>query len=347
MFGKLPTSEDGVLNKGGQIYVDSSNRLRMTPMIDLDDSSDPIVNAVTGAILSQCKIGGTLNDSLHLVRCTHSGGSYENTGTEYATCYSYSGDTNYYLTSCVSTTSSLPSTIRDIIEKYFDIDEMGLVSLKTGFVYHISGAFFIAGSSNGKAKRFTTQEDASKEVVDSGVDNSGDGGGSSGDSVSWNNITDKPSNLVTNVSITGSGNAVTNASFGSGTLTLTKGTIEGGGESDGNYYPSNLNVNVSGTKLTVTLTGPGVDLTDSATLPTTEGGGGGDYVLPTATSQDLGGVKLYTNNVQTVAPQQVYTTSGRTYAVQLNGSQQMVVNVPWTEDSAIPDSTIEDICTLD
>ena len=67
-------------------------------------------------------------------------------------------------------------------------------------------------------------------------------------------------------------------------------------------------------------------------------------MLPPATSQDLGGVKLYTNNVQTVAPQQIYTTSERTYAVQLNGNQQLVVNVPWTEDSAIPDSIIEDIC---
>lgn len=354
LFGKLPTSEDGGLNKSGQIYVDSSNRLRMTPIIELDDF---LVNATIGEIAAQCKIGGVLNNKLHLIRSLGVG---VNTGTEYATCYSYLGDTKYYLTNCVAGTPSLPSIIRNVIEKYFDV-KMGSINLKRGFVYHISGAFFIAGSSNGRAKRYATQEDASKEIINSGVDNPEDSGGSSGDSVSWNditdkpswitneevdwdNITDKPTDIVTNVSITGSGNAVTNASFGSGTLTLTKGTIEGGGGSDGNYYPSNLNVDVSGTKLTVTLTGPGVELTDSATLPTTEGGGGGDYVLPPATSQDLGGVKLYTNNVQTVAPQQIYTTSERTYAVQLNGNQQLVVNVPWTEDSAIPDSIIEDIC---
>lgn len=42
-------------------------------------------------------------------------------------------------------------------------------------------------------------------------------------------ITDFPTNLVTNVTISGSGNAVTNASFSNNTLTITKGTIESGG----------------------------------------------------------------------------------------------------------------------
>lgn len=42
-------------------------------------------------------------------------------------------------------------------------------------------------------------------------------------------ITDFPTNLVTNVTISGSGNAVTNASFSDNTLTITKGTIESGG----------------------------------------------------------------------------------------------------------------------
>lgn len=45
-------------------------------------------------------------------------------------------------------------------------------------------------------------------------------------------ITDFPTNIVTNVTISGSGNAVTNASFSDNTLTITKGTIEGGGISE-------------------------------------------------------------------------------------------------------------------
>jgi hypothetical protein len=42
-------------------------------------------------------------------------------------------------------------------------------------------------------------------------------------------ITDFPTNIVTNVTISGNGNAVTNASFSDNTLTITKGTIESGG----------------------------------------------------------------------------------------------------------------------
>lgn len=45
---------------------------------------------------------------------------------------------------------------------------------------------------------------------------------------SWSEIGSKPSGLVTSVNITGSGNAVTNASFSGGTLTLTKSTISTG-----------------------------------------------------------------------------------------------------------------------
>ena len=53
------------------------------------------------------------------------------------------------------------------------------------------------------------------------------------------------------------------------------------------------------------------------------------YTLPTATSSVLGGVKLGSNTVQTVAAGTPSATSGRTYAVQKNSAGQMVVNVPW------------------
>ena len=104
--------------------------------------------------------------------------------------------------------------------------------------------------------------------VGSGLNISPDGvlsatGGGTADSVSWANVTGKPSGLVTNVSISGSGNAVTNASFSAGTLTLTRGTIEGGSGGDGNYYPSSIDTSVSGRSITVSLSGPGVNLSDS------------------------------------------------------------------------------------
>lgn len=49
----------------------------------------------------------------------------------------------------------------------------------------------------------------------------------------------------------------------------------------------------------------------------------------TATSSVLGLVKLGSDTTQTVAAQTVSATASRTYAVQLNASDQMVVNVPW------------------
>jgi len=56
-----------------------------------------------------------------------------------------------------------------------------------------------------------------------------------------------------------------------------------------------------------------------------------DTVLPTATASVLGGVKLFSDTDQSVAANTVSTTSGRTYGVQFNSSDQMVVNVPWSD----------------
>lgn len=50
-----------------------------------------------------------------------------------------------------------------------------------------------------------------------------------------------------------------------------------------------------------------------------------------ATSATLGLVKLNSDTVQTVAANAVGTAANRTYGVQFNGSQQLVVNVPWTD----------------
>lgn len=53
------------------------------------------------------------------------------------------------------------------------------------------------------------------------------------------------------------------------------------------------------------------------------------YVLPKATTTVRGGVKLTTNSTQGTAPQGVSSTANRSYAIQMNGSEQLVVNVPW------------------
>ena len=54
-----------------------------------------------------------------------------------------------------------------------------------------------------------------------------------------------------------------------------------------------------------------------------------NYILPLATDTVKGGVELFSNTDQTEAANSVTTTSGRTYGIQLNSSDQMVVNVPW------------------
>lgn len=55
------------------------------------------------------------------------------------------------------------------------------------------------------------------------------------------------------------------------------------------------------------------------------------YSLPSGTSTVLGGVKLGSDTVQTVAANAVTATASRSYAVQANSSGQLLVNVPWVD----------------
>ena len=57
------------------------------------------------------------------------------------------------------------------------------------------------------------------------------------------------------------------------------------------------------------------------------------YTLPQASSTVMGGTKLFSDTVQSVAANAVTTTASRTYGVQLNSAGQMVVNVPWANDN--------------
>ena len=58
---------------------------------------------------------------------------------------------------------------------------------------------------------------------------------------------------------------------------------------------------------------------------------GTTFSLKTAATSSIGGIKLYSDTKQTVAPNKVSSTAGKTYAVQLNSSNQAVVNVPWSD----------------
>src|SRR5690606_34236825 len=55
--------------------------------------------------------------------------------------------------------------------------------------------------------------------------------------------------------------------------------------------------------------------------------------LSAATNTIIGGVKLFSNTIQSVAANAVTSTASRTYGVQVNSSGQLVVNVPWTDNN--------------
>lgn len=69
----------------------------------------------------------------------------------------------------------------------------------------------------------------------------------------------------------------------------------------------------------------------------------GQLSVSTASSSALGVVKLGSDATQNVAANTVSSTTGRTYAVQLNSSDQMVVNVPWTDSNQLTTEEVEDI----
>jgi len=54
-----------------------------------------------------------------------------------------------------------------------------------------------------------------------------------------------------------------------------------------------------------------------------------------ATATTLGTVKLFSDTEQTVAAATISATALRTYGVQFNSSDQMVVNVPWTDTNVV------------
>ena len=63
------------------------------------------------------------------------------------------------------------------------------------------------------------------------------------------------------------------------------------------------------------------------------------YVLPVATTVILGGVKLFNDVDQAVSANAVTEQAGRTYGLQLNGSDQGVINVPWTDTNVVASIT--------
>lgn len=80
----------------------------------------------------------------------------------------------------------------------------------------------------------------------------------------------------------------------------------------------------------LTFTGAVTGTWDGSSAKTVNIPSGSSYTLPLASNSTRGGIKL-SSSTQGGTPNGITTTPGRTYAVQVNSSEQAVVNVPWTD----------------
>lgn len=80
----------------------------------------------------------------------------------------------------------------------------------------------------------------------------------------------------------------------------------------------------------LTFTGAVTGTWDGSAAKTVNIPSGSSYTLPLASNSTRGGIKL-SSSIQGGTPNGITTTSGRTYAVQVNSNEQAVVNVPWTD----------------
>ncbi|QQQ28300.1 pyocin knob domain-containing protein [Chryseobacterium indoltheticum] len=105
-------------------------------------------------------------------------------------------------------------------------------------------------------------------------------------------------------------------------------------------YTAGNGLTLTGTafSLPITVSGSGnyiADVAQNANGITVTKGNLPSYSLTVATSTSLGGIRLFSDVANNMAPNSVTEIKGRSYAVQLNNNNQAVVNVPWTDSNTI------------
>jgi hypothetical protein len=140
-------------------------------------------------------------------------------------------------------------------------------------------------------------------------------------------------NQVTYWTSTGNVAGDTGFTFNPTSNNLTVGgsvTWSGGSSAESNSAYDNMitALSVAGTT-TKTLT---ATQQDGGTLTASWTDNNTEYSMMTASTLGLG--KLEDNTTQTVAANSVSATASRTYGVQKNSSNQLVVNVPWTDSNS-------------
>lgn len=130
--------------------------------------------------------------------------------------------------------------------------------------------------------------------------------------------------------------------YGGNSLGLNASYLNG---KEMSYFASALSVTALSSQLSSKQAGSNILSDITAGLSSTTGSSGFMYLdydsdtgrynvssetIPVMSNAVYGLGKLYSSTVQTISPNAVTAVSGRTYAVQKNSSNQLVVNVPWS-----------------